>query len=68
MSRLPLLEDELALLEAPLVHALHHVSDLLHLQPFQVLILIQSFYQELLHTGKHSNASGLEPLKPLGVA
>ena len=45
----PLLDDVLGLLVGALVHALHHVFDLLQLQPLQVLVLVQGVRQQLLH-------------------
>lgn len=50
VPRLPLLDHVLSLLVGALVHALHHVLDLLQLQPLQVLVLVQAVRQQLLHT------------------
>lgn len=50
VARLPLLDHVLSLQVGALVHALHHVLDLLQLQPLQVLVLVQAVRQELLHT------------------
>lgn len=48
VARLSLRDDVLALLVGALVHALHHVLDLLQLQPLQVLVLVQGLRQQLL--------------------
>lgn len=53
VPRLSLLDDVLSLLVGALVHALHHIFDLLQLQPLQVLVLVQSICQQLLHTVTH---------------
>lgn len=50
VPRLSLLDDVLSLLVGALVHTLHHVFDLLQLQPLQVLVLVQGVCQQLLHT------------------
>lgn len=49
VAGLPLLDDVLPLLVGALVHALHHVFDLLQLQSLQVLVLVQGVRQQLLH-------------------
>ena len=46
----PLRDDGLPLLVGALIHALHHVFELLQLQPLQVLVLVQGVCQQLLHT------------------
>lgn len=62
VSRLSLLDDTLSLLVVALVHALHHVLDLLQLQPPQVLVLVQGVGQQLLHTaGGRLQASSADP-------
>lgn len=50
VTGLPLLHHVLSLQVGALVHALHHVFDLLQLQPLQVLVLVQGIRQQLLHT------------------
>ncbi len=50
VAGLSLLDDALSLLVGALVHALHHVFDLLQLQPLQVLVLVQGVCQLLLYT------------------
>lgn len=52
VSRLSLLDDTLSLLVGALVHAFHHILDLLQLQPLQVLVLVQGVCQQLLHTAE----------------
>lgn len=52
---LPLLDDVLSLLVGALVHALHHVFDLLQLQPLQVLVLVQGVCQQPLYAVTHRN-------------
>lgn len=49
VPRLALLDDVLSLLVGALIHTLHHVFDLLQLQPLQVLVLVQGVCQQLLH-------------------
>lgn len=50
VPRLSLLDNILSLLVCALVHALHHVFDLLQLQPLQVLVLVQGVCQQLFYT------------------
>lgn len=50
VPRLSLLDDILSLLVCALIHALHHVFDLLQLQPLQVLVLVQGVCQQLFYT------------------
>lgn len=50
VPRFSLLDDVLSLLVGALIHTLHHVFDLLQLQPLQVLVLVQGVCQQLLHT------------------
>lgn len=54
VAGLALLDHALSLLVGALVHALHHVFDLLQLQPLQVLVLVQGVGQQLLHTVTHT--------------
>lgn len=55
VPRLSLLDDVLSLLVSVLIHALHHVFDLLQLQPLQVLVLVEGICQQLLYTVTDSN-------------
>lgn len=55
---LPLLDHILSLQVGAFVHALHHVLDLLQLQPLQVLVLVQAIRQQLLHTVQRKTAEG----------
>lgn len=41
VPRLSLLDDVLSLLVSALIHTLHHIFNLLQLQPLQVLVLVQ---------------------------
>ena len=61
VPRLALPDDVVALLVGALVHALHHVPDLLRLQTAQVLVLDQGLNQELLHT-VNTHTRSLDPL------
>ena len=55
VPRLSLLDDVLSLLVGALVHTLHHVFDLLQLQPLQVLVLVQGVRQHPLYTVTDNN-------------
>lgn len=50
VPRFSLLDDVLSLLVGALIHTLHHVFDLLQLQPLQVLVLVQGICQQLFYT------------------
>lgn len=60
VPRLALLDHVLSLQVGAFVHALHHVLDLLQLQPLQVLVLVQAVRQQLLHTVHRQTAGGDE--------